>query len=257
MFELFDLSVSLGGRTALAGIDGTLRRGRVTAVLGPNGAGKSTLLQCLAGLRAPTSGRIMQGGRLLGDIPDRERANRLGYLPQAAPLHWNIGVRALVALGRSPRRGRFGPLSLADEAAIDAALAQVDALGLSSRLAGTLSGGELARVHLARVLAGEPEWVLADEPFAALDLAHRLDLADQLRNIAAEGKGVAVVLHDIGLAARLADDILLLDRGRLVSSGTAEEVLSSPRTAEVFGVRLLRHVDADGSVGIIAARRFP
>lgn len=256
MLSAHHVTVRAGTRTLLDDISVELAPGRVTAVLGPNGAGKSTLLQCLAGLRLPVGGSAQLAHAQLAELTSAERARRIGYLPQQAQLHWNLHVRALVALGRFPRRGRFGPLSAVDEAAIDAALAQTDAAPFAEREAGTLSGGELARVLLARVLAGEPDWILADEPFAALDIAHRFDLADRFRAIAAGGTGVVVVLHDMALAGRLADDILLLDQGRLVGCGPAPMVLASPALERVFGVRLDRHVHEDGSISLIPVQSF-
>lgn len=250
------LTVRAGEAMLLDAVTARFASGRVTAVLGPNGAGKSTLLKCLCGLRAADSGTISLGGAPLGGMAARERARRIGYLPQQAQLHWDVEVRALVALGRHPHRGGVGPATANDDAAIDRALAETDAAAFAGRHARTLSGGELARVMLARVLAGEPEWVLADEPFAALDIAHRLDLSERFRAIAARGQGVVVVLHDLTLAARLADDILLLDRGRLVVAGPADEVLGSPAIEQVFGVAMERHVHADGKVSLIPARRF-
>lgn len=256
MLEADDMTVRAGRAILLDAISARFERGRVTAVLGPNGAGKSTLLKCLCGLRAPDRGTIHVEGRSLTVMAAQERARRIGYLPQQAQLHWDVEVRALVALGRHPHRGGFGPSSPADEAAIDAALAETDAAAFVGRRAGTLSGGELARVMLARVLAGQPEWVLADEPFAALDIAHRLDLSDRLRAIAARGQGVVVVLHDLSLAARLADDIILLEGGRVAADGPAGEVLGSPAVERVFGVAMDRHIHADGSISLIPARRF-
>lgn len=257
MLAAHDVSVRVGTRSLLAGISADLQPGRVTAVLGPNGAGKSTLLQCLAGLRPVAEGEVrLEGGRL-DALSAGQRARRIGYLPQQALLHWNIQVRALVALGRYPLRAGYGPLSAEDKAAVESALAQTDAAMLGDRQAGTLSGGELARVLLARVLAGEPDWILADEPFAALDIAHRFDLASHFRAIAERGTGVVVVLHDVALAGRLADDILLLDKGRLVATDTAAAVLRGTQLEKVFGVTMDRHVHDDGTVSLIPVRRFP
>lgn len=256
MLEADALTVRAGSATLLDAVSAHFAKGRVTAVLGPNGAGKSTLLKCLCGLRSADGGAARLDGQPLAAMAAEARARRIGYLPQQAQLHWDVEVRALVALGRHPHRGGFGPAAARDEAAIDRALAETDAAAFAGRRAGTLSGGELARVMLARVLAGEPEWVLADEPFAALDIAHRLDLSDRLRAIAARGQGVIVVLHDLSLAARLADDVVLLDGGRLVAFGPADDVLGSPAVERVFGVAMERHVHADGTISLIPARRF-
>jgi iron complex transport system ATP-binding protein len=257
MLSAHDLSVRRGGQHLLDGVTVSLAPGRVTAILGPNGAGKSTLLKCLSGLVGPDGGSISVADRPLTGLDARERAGLIGYLPQQAELHWNISVGALVALGRLPHTGGSSRLSAHDKALVDQALAATDAAQWADRLARTLSGGEQARVLLARVLAGEPDWILADEPFAALDLAHRFDLADRLRAIAHGGTGVVVVLHDIALAGRLADDVLLLDKGRVVASGPVAEVLASPRIAEVFGVNVERIVLSDGTETLVPVRRFP
>jgi iron complex transport system ATP-binding protein len=227
------LGISVGKASILREIDARLAPGRVTAIVGPNGAGKSTLLSCLAGLRPADQGRILLDGEPLHRIPARKRAKRIGYLPQDAPLHWNIPVRALAALGRFP----YGDAaSIEGRAAIDRALADLSLNDFADRLAGTLSGGERARAMLARVLAGEPDWILADEPLAALDIAHRHALMAELRTIAGRGVGVAIVAHDLALAARFADDAILLDQGRLVAAGPVAAVLTPPVLGSVFGV---------------------
>ncbi|MGF7170531.1 iron complex transport system ATP-binding protein [Sphingobium xanthum] len=227
------LGISVGNAAILRDVEARLMPGRVTAIVGPNGAGKSTLLSCLAGLRAPDQGRVLLDGASLQDIAVRLRAKRIGYLPQDAPLHWNIAVRALVALGRFPYDDATSPDG---RAAIDRAMADLALTDLADRLAGTLSGGERARAMLARVLAGAPDWILADEPLAALDIAHRHALMIELRAIAARGVGVAIVAHDLALAARFADDAILFDRGALVAAGPVGDVLTPAMLEPVFDV---------------------
>ena len=252
-----DIGVTLGGAAILADVSAHIEPGRVTAIVGPNGAGKSTLLACLAGLRAPDTGCITLDGAALASINPRERAKRLGYLPQESPVHWNIAVRALVALGRYPHRDGIAGESAADWLAVEQALAEVGMAPFADRSVRSLSGGERARVLLARVLAGTPQWILADEPMAALDLAHRYALMAHLRDIAAQGVGVAIVIHDLALAARMADDALLLDQGRLVASGPARDVLTPERLGPVFGVDFAYAAAADGQPTLVSAPRFP
>jgi iron complex transport system ATP-binding protein len=230
-----DLRLVLGGATILNGISAAFAPGRVTAVLGPNGAGKSSLLACLAGLRTPTGGTVRLDGhdRARGDA--RDLARRIGFLPQSADVHWDIDVATLVALGRFPYRGRWGSMP-DDTAAVAAALAATDLTRLAKRTVNTLSGGERSRVLLARVLAGTPEWLLADEPLASLDPAHQLDVLDRLRGIAAAGAGVVVVLHDLNQAARVADDVLVLRAGQMIGFGAAEAVLVPEVIAATYGV---------------------
>ncbi len=235
-----DLAVALGGRRVLEGVAATLRPGRVTAILGPNGAGKSSLLRALAGLIAPAAGRVKIGGRDVAALSDRERARRIGYLPQAAAVHWNVTVHEVVALGRMPYRTPFAAPSARDRTAIAAALAATDTAALVDRRIADLSGGERARVLLARVLAGEPDWLLADEPLASLDPAHQVDILDRLRDVAQQGRGVLLILHDLAQAARAADDVLLLKQGRLVAAGPTAAVLTPDRVADVFDVHVAR-----------------
>jgi iron complex transport system ATP-binding protein len=211
----------------LNGVSARLRAGTITAICGPNGAGKSTLLQGLAGLLAPDSGEVRLAGAPLPT--GRERARRIGYLPQAAQIAWDLSVAALVSLGRLPHGDRGG-------AQVAAALAAVDLTDLAHRPVSTLSGGETARALLARVLAGEPEWILADEPLAALDLAHQLALLAHLRAAARAGAGVALVLHDLALAMNHADHVLVLDQGQLAAEGPPEEALAESVIARVWGV---------------------
>jgi iron complex transport system ATP-binding protein len=202
----------------LAGVSLTLEPGRITAICGPNGAGKSTLLEALAGLLVPEKGRIRLDGDTLASLPPRSRAQRLGYLPQAHEIAWDVPVRSLVELGRMPHGDRRAE-------PVDAALAALDIAHLAERRAQSLSGGETARVLLARVLAGEPQWILADEPLAALDIGHQLALLKHLRRAAEAGAGVVLVLHDLAHAMNHADRIVVLEQGGVAADGACEDAL--------------------------------
>jgi iron complex transport system ATP-binding protein len=219
--------VVLPGR--LDGVSATLNAGSVTAICGPNGAGKSSLLQCLAGLLTPGAGEAALDGAAIASLLPRERARTLGYLPQVGEIAWDLSVEALVALGRLPHGDRA-------EVQVAASLAALDLTPLASRPVSTLSGGERARALLARVLAGEPRWILADEPLAALDIAHQLALVGHLRDAARNGTGVVLVLHDLALAMNHADRAIVLDRGRVVADGEPEESLAEPVIDKVWGV---------------------
>ncbi len=231
------IGLSLGGNRILDDVSFAFRRGRVTALLGANGAGKSTLLACLAGLRLPDSGSATLDGHDVQTIDRRTRGRTIGLLPQAADVHWDVDVATLVGLGRFPHRGRWGETD-ADRAAVARALAATDMTALADRGVERLSGGERGRVLLARVLAGEPDWLLADEPLASLDPAHQLDVLARLRGVAEAGGGVVLVLHDLHLAARVADDAVLLRGGRVIAAGPATEVLTAPLIAEAYGVEV-------------------
>ena len=249
-----NLSLSFDGALILDKVSATFAAGRVTAVLGPNGAGKSTLLACLAGLREPDTGRVLLGGVPRTDLPRRELARRIGFLPQVGDVHWDIDVETLIELGRFPHQGRWGSTDT-DRSAVVHAMTATDTARFARRTVRTLSGGERARVFLARVLAGEPEWLLADEPLANLDPAHQLDGLDSLRAVATGGAGVIVVLHDLNQAARVADDILLMRDGRVTAMGSPGEVLTTALIAQTYGVAVHLGRTASGQRFIVPIGR--
>lgn len=234
------LSVRLGKRLVLDSVSAALRPGRVTALLGPNGAGKSSLLRSMLALVPVQGGRVTLDGMDVRALDPRERARRLGYLPQSAELAWNIPARAIVELGRTPHRSQWSGFNAEDRAATDRAMELTDTLQFADRLVAELSGGERARVLLARVLAGEPDWLLADEPLASLDPAHQIDMLDRLHGFARAGRGVVVVLHDLSHAARIADDALLLKDGRIMAFGPADDTLTPALLEQAYGVRFER-----------------
>lgn len=229
MLEALGLTVS----NRLHEVTAQLRSGRVTAIVGPNGAGKSTLLATLAGLITPTTGTVTLASQPVAQMLPRERARRIGYLPQSGEVAWNLAVRTLVGLGRLPHR-----TSPAEDAAAAAqAIATMQLEPLAERALSTLSGGERARALLARVLATQPHWILADEPLAALDLAHQQSLIQRLRDLAQEGRGVILVVHDLALAMNHADHALVLDKGHLVAQGPPQEALSADTIAKVWNLK--------------------
>jgi iron complex transport system ATP-binding protein len=249
-----NIQVRLRDQLVLNDVSLRFERGRVTALLGPNGAGKTTLLTCLAGLRVPDAGHVRLDGLDVIALERRTRARRIGLLPQNSEVHWDIDVATLVGLGRFPHRGRWGE-SAEDKRAVLKAMASTDVTQFASRSAKQLSGGERGRVLLARVLAGEPEWLLADEPLASLDPAHQLDVLDQLRAVAARGAGVIVVLHDLSHAARVADDVVMLREGRVIAHGPRNDVMIADRVREGFGIDVhVGHAD-EGERFVVPLRR--
>jgi iron complex transport system ATP-binding protein len=235
-----DVGVTLSGRTVLDGISLSLPSGQLVALVGPNGAGKTTLLRALAGLVSST-GTIEIGGDRLSSLSLRERAKRFGYLPQGHVVHWPLPARDVVALGRYPH-GATDParLSPADQQAVLRAMHATNVVAFAERPITELSGGERSRVALARVLAVEAPVLLADEPTASLDPRYQIDVMKSLRSAADRGVIVLVVTHDLGLAARFADLVLVLSGGRLVAQGKPQQALSEQLMAEVFRISAYR-----------------
>jgi iron complex transport system ATP-binding protein len=234
------LNVTLAGRVVLTDISLALSPGHVVALVGPNGAGKTTLLRALAGL-VPSDGAIEVGGEALASLALRERARRFAYLPQGHIVHWPLPARDIVALGRYPH-GATDParLSPKDTDAVLRAMRAADVTEFSDRRVTELSGGERSRVALARVLAVEAPVILADEPTSSLDPRHQIDVMKTLRAAADQDTLVIVVTHDLGLAARFADTILVLSDGRLVSQGAPADALSEQVMADVFRISAYR-----------------
>jgi iron complex transport system ATP-binding protein len=235
-----DLNVKLSGRLVLNDISFSLSSGHLVALVGPNGAGKTTLLRALAGL-VPSDGAVHVGGDAVSSLTLRERARRFAYLPQGHIVYWPLPARDIVALGRYPH-GATDParLTAKDTDAVRRAMQATDVMEFAERRVTELSGGERSRVALARVLAVEAPVILADEPTASLDPRHQIDVMKSLRTAADQGTLVVVVTHDLGLAARFADTVLVLSDGRLVSQGAPAEALSEQVVADVFRISAYR-----------------
>lgn len=234
MLEAHNISVALGTKKLLGNVSVNLRPGKINVILGPNGAGKSTLLGCLAGLILPSSGGVTLDNMPLADMDYRARARHIGFLPQNPPVYWDLAVRDLVALGRFPHAGRCS--KACDDAIIDAAMAAADVTDFAARRVMSLSGGERARVLMARTLAGQPRWLLADEPLAGLDPRHQLQSLAQMRSMAQSSTGIVMVLHDLTLAAHIADHILLLKAGQIFAAGVPGDILTAENIEAVYDV---------------------
>jgi iron complex transport system ATP-binding protein len=246
VLDLSGVRVRRGARPVLDGVDATFGAGRLTVVIGPNGAGKSTLLTVAAGLLAPDAGLVRLGGAAVAGMPRRELAARRAYLPQSPRVDWPISVERVVALGLTAQLPAFGGLPAVWTTRIEAALARHDLLDLRDRPATALSGGELARVMLARATVGAPEVLIVDEPTAGLDPRHALDAGQRLRALAGEGRTVVVALHDLDLALRIADDAVAIRNGRIAAQGRAEDVFTDALLTDLYEVptRVVR--DAQG-----------
>lgn len=228
----------------LSGVDLAVHGGEMLGVIGPNGAGKSTLLQCLAGL-LPSQGELDVEGRPMAGLALRWRGQSIGFMPQFCDSAWALRVADLVALGRLPWGDEDG-------AAIAAAMQRAGVSQWADRRVDTLSGGEQARVWLARVLAGEPRLLLADEPIASLDLYHQRSVMDILRARADAGLGVILAIHDLALAARYCDRLCLIDGGRVRAVGRPAQVLTEPLLSEVFRVPV--RVDLSAEPPVVSVR---
>ncbi len=221
-------------RAILRDIRLLLQPGAVTAVLGPNGAGKSTLLECIVGLLKPSSGTVSVSEVEVATIPSEERARKIAFLQQTPEIAWPIDVENLVALGRIPHQRRASAQENA--AAVQRAMKKTHTAQWAKQIVTELSGGERARVLLARLFATEARWILADEPFAGLDPLHQFEAADLLREFTVAGGGVVLTVHDLSLAARIADRVVLLNDGRVVADDVPEVALNAANLREVYGV---------------------
>lgn len=247
------VSARLGGALVLDDVEVEVRAGELLALVGPNGAGKSTLLSLLAGDREPQAGHVELAGRPLHSWSATESAMRRAVLLQDVTLSFPFLVRQVVEMGRAPwaRTER----EEGDEAAITHAMALTDTTMFAERVFGTLSGGEKARVALARVLAQQTQVVLLDEPTAALDLHHQELVLGLARHRVTEGDAVVVVLHDLNLAAAYADRVAVLEQGRLATLGPPAEVLRPELLSRVYrhAVEVLPH-PRTGAPVILAKR---
>lgn len=237
--EAKDIAVALGGKPVLRGVDLVLQPGELVGLIGPNGAGKTTLLRILADM-LPHEGSVLYDGEPARVVGQKGLARRLAFLAQGGAVHWQMRAQAVVALGRLPHRRPFAGMTAADHAATARAMAAADISAFADRTLDTLSGGERMRVLLARALAVEAEILLADEPLAGLDPRHQLEAMLLLRQAAAAGTGVVVVLHDLTLAGRFCDRLVLLDQGRILVDGPPERVLGDDHLAQAFGVTVAR-----------------
>ncbi|CAN5311242.1 ABC transporter ATP-binding protein [soil metagenome] len=229
------LGVAIGSKTILDDVSLMIDVGKVTAIVGPNGAGKSTLLSCLAGLREASTGTVTLDDAILSAMKPRDRARRIAFLPQTPEIAWAVEARTLVELGRTPFIGARGQ-GEDDRAAVDQAMAAANVTAFEHRIVDTLSGGERARVLIARALAGEPEWLLADEPLTGLDPAHQLDAAALFRRLADDGVGVVVTLHDLSMALRMSDRIVVLAEGGVLADEPPATALTPEVLKRAYGV---------------------
>jgi len=243
-----DLSFAYDDWPVLDGVSLAVEGGEFVGLIGPNGSGKTTLLRVLLGL-LPTSGEVKLCGELLKSLDRREIAMRATMAPQDTRVDFAFTAREIVAMGRTPYLGRFTPERSIDQEAIARAMGQTGISEFAGRLVTELSGGERQRVHLARALAQETRIILLDEPTANLDLTHQFEALRLVREFTRTGGGVLAAIHDLSLAARFCDRLLLLSEGKIVAAGRPAEVITESNLARHFALRArVRSDDETGSL---------
>jgi iron complex transport system ATP-binding protein len=231
------LSLTYNGHLVVDGFNLNLQEKTIIGLVGPNGSGKTTVLRGLAGLLEPVSGTARINGKNAAHMDKQLRARMVGWVPQQESSAWPLTVQEVVRLGRAPHRGWFMPFTAADGEIVDQSLDRADLLPLKHRLVTKLSGGEFQRVLIARVLAQEPQVLLLDEPTTSLDIQHQIQVLDLVRSLVHEkGLSIVMAIHDLNLAARYCDQLVLLNNGRQVSAGSPEDVLTPENFKTVFGV---------------------
>lgn len=247
LLRVENLSVSRQKRSVLKGVSFTINAGEFVGLIGPNGAGKSTLLRAILA-QLPYQGTAEFNGQNSAQLSSSERAQLISYVAQDREIGWNISVETLVRLGRLARLPRFAGLSLQDHQQVDDAISALQVQHLRDKPARQLSGGEQARVLIARALAQDAPLMLADEPVAGLDPSHQLGLMQGFRDLAGQGKSIICTLHDLGLAARWCSRLILLKEGRLIADGAPSEILTPDIIRDLYGVEVYRAQTADGLI---------
>lgn len=251
-----NLSLRFNGSDIVKDVSITINAGDFVGLIGPNGAGKTSLLRMLANLQPADSGTIELNGINLPSINRKQLAQTLGYLEQGAPAHWPLQVRRLVELGRLPYLSPWGQLIGKDKAIVDNAMAQAEVQHLSERIISTLSGGERLRVLIARMFATEPNIILADEPIAALDPYHQLHTMELFREHCDQGGSAVVVMHDLNMAARFCDRLVLLNEGNIICDGDVDSVLTTENLAAVYGIQARLDKTIHGNITVIPEGRI-
>jgi iron complex transport system ATP-binding protein len=234
LLEARDVAVEIAGTEILRGADLDLRAGELVAIVGPNGAGKSTLVRAVSGLQKPNAGTVQWSGTALEEMRGRELARRRAFVPQRMAVPTGVSVREAVTIGRSSHLKPLRRLTGEDRDGVERAMERARVTRFAERDLTTLSGGELQRVQIAIGLAQEAPVLIADEPTSQLDLGATIAVAGLLRDLAGAGLAVLLVVHDLALAAAVADTVVVVSEGRTVATGAADTVLTSERLAEVW-----------------------
>ncbi len=248
--ESLDLGYNIKGKQLLSGVSVRARPGQLIGVIGPNGAGKSTLLRALAGAIRPVFGEIRLLGVNVRDVPSAERARAIALVPQIAPFTLGFTCLELVLMGRYPHIGRFHIEGAKDGRIAREAMWETETEHFASRTLETLSGGERQRVFIARAFAQQPRVLLLDEPTSNLDVLHQLRVLGLVKKRTMEGMAAIAAVHDLNLAARYCDSLILLSEGKLIAEGTPAEVMTADNIRHVYGVDASIHRDPE--IGAIA-----
>ena len=233
------LGVKLGGTTVLEGVDATADRSRFVGIVGPNGAGKTTLLRTIAGAVDPAVGRVTVDGARIHDLTSKAASRLVAKVPQDTTVGFEFDVRTVVEMGRNPHRSRFDGWTDTDAAAVEQALDRTDTRQFADRGIATLSGGERQRVLLARALAQDAPLLLLDEPTGSLDINHQVRTLELVRDLVSEGRTALAAIHDLDLAARFCDELLLLSEGGVVAAGPPPAVLTESEIRDAFGASVV------------------
>ncbi|PCI32740.1 MAG: ABC transporter [Alphaproteobacteria bacterium] len=243
--DAHNIHVTIKDNAILKGASLSVPKGKVIGLIGPNGAGKSTLLKAILGLTDIQSGQITLDGEELSGWSLKDRAKKISYAAQGAPVHWPLDVEHIISLGRIPHLDPWQEISDADQNLIHQAMVKTDTLHLAKRLTTTLSGGERACVMLARAIVSDADYLCADEPIASLDPYHQLRIMDILRGLATDGHGVLIVLHDLTLAGRYCDELVLINKGQILAQGPVEQVLTTENLELAYHIKASRWQEED------------
>ncbi|WP_028480471.1 ABC transporter ATP-binding protein [Pseudovibrio exalbescens] len=249
------LTVHRGQRATLRDVSFEASGGELIGVVGPNGSGKSTLMKAILGL-LPHGGETTLEGDAIQTLSLNQRARKIAYLPQDREVAWGVSVEQLVALGRAPYTSAFGASNTADQQKVESAMMDMEVMDLRAQAVNRISGGELARVLMARALAQDTPFLLADEPNAGLDPAHQLHLMSILRRIVTKGQTILVSLHDLNLAVRWCSRVLVIRDGTLQADGAPKNTLTPELLASVFGIEAFCGEASQGGTVIIPVRRL-
>lgn len=235
--EARDLGMGYAQTTIIDDLNLLIPSGKVTAIVGPNGCGKSTLLAGLARLHKPSAGQVLLDGKVIGSLPSRDVARRLALLPQDASAPDGLTVSELIRFGRQPHQSLLRQWSEEDQAIVEAALVAADLVDLADRPLESMSGGQRQRAWIAMAIAQATPLLLLDEPTSALDLGHQIEVFELIRQLAAAGKTVVMVVHDLSSACRYADHLIAMHQGHIVASGTPQEIVTPELVEHLYGVR--------------------